>query len=627
MEWRVPKNQALFFCSLFGGALLLVFLAFGSALSYGFAPIDDAYLILQNLAIRGITGANLHHIFTSYDPELYIPLTLFSYQINYVLGGLHPFGFHLVNLLLHAANVVLVFSLLRSFTLRIPFAILGACLFALHPIQTEAVVWVGARKELLMTFFSILSFLSYIHSDRTRFGAPLSFLFLLLALLSKVTAAILPAIFIAYDLLIIRRPLTPSLLLKKLPFFLLSGLFIGIAIFGKAPADTLLSIPATVVLGVQSTTLTLFHIVFPIGLSPLYEAISPINLFSLYSIFSFFVIILVCAGGFFSLKKFPLIGFGLLFFLLSLLPTLFAFRHGMAILVTADRYAYLPSVGIFLLISFGAEFLVRRFPSAIIHRLLSGLCGVLLIILLALTHLTVRPWKTGESLFTSALAKDPEGITARIGLSNVFVERGEAHRAFQILREGLRYSDDIRLHLQAGIVYISADRIPDAKKQFLLVKELEPKNPDALFYLGILSENESEAEAFYREALSIDPSFVAAHAKLAQLLLARNDLSTAREHLSVALSYNPNDVETLAAWGDLLSLEGDSAGAEVAFARALSLEKYSVPALLARARHELRLGKTEEAEETLRLVLRIQNKQPEAEAMLQKIKEERKKES
>ena len=94
---------------------IIAFIAFGGSLAHDFAPIDDHFLILQNLAIRGVTFENLRTIFTSYDPELYIPLTLFTYQLNYLAGGLEPFGYHLVNATLHAANGVLVFFVVQAF--------------------------------------------------------------------------------------------------------------------------------------------------------------------------------------------------------------------------------------------------------------------------------------------------------------------------------------------------------------------------------------------------------------------------------------------------------------------------------------------------------------------------------
>src|SRR3990167_8690965 len=106
---RFWSSSAMRTFAVIGFLLVIVFLAFGHSLFQDFAPIDDTLLVHENLAIRGLSFENLRYVFTHFDPELYIPLTFVSFQINYVLGGLSPFGFHLGNVMLHAANTSLVF--------------------------------------------------------------------------------------------------------------------------------------------------------------------------------------------------------------------------------------------------------------------------------------------------------------------------------------------------------------------------------------------------------------------------------------------------------------------------------------------------------------------------------------
>src|SRR3989338_7768508 len=166
---RFWSAQAIRMIALIGLLLVIVFLGFGHSIVHDFAPIDDTLLVRENLAIRGLSWENLRYVFTHFDPELYIPLKFVSFQINYVLGGLSPFGFHLGNVMLHVANTSLVFLFVSQLMnaksikhkekshlsfLLYPFCFpagIAALLFAVHPLHTEAVVWIAGRKDLLFT--------------------------------------------------------------------------------------------------------------------------------------------------------------------------------------------------------------------------------------------------------------------------------------------------------------------------------------------------------------------------------------------------------------------------------------------------------------------------------------------
>jgi hypothetical protein len=136
-----------------GGVAALLLLIYGVSLMNGFVVWDDALLVVNNPIAHGLTWMNIKAAFTSYDPELYIPLTFLSFQINYALGGLAPFGYHLGNLLLHFGSVLLVAWAIFGITKNRATAIITALLFAVHPINVEAVAWVSGRKDVLAAFF------------------------------------------------------------------------------------------------------------------------------------------------------------------------------------------------------------------------------------------------------------------------------------------------------------------------------------------------------------------------------------------------------------------------------------------------------------------------------------------
>ncbi|MBI4129132.1 hypothetical protein HY464_00395, partial [Candidatus Peregrinibacteria bacterium] len=165
----------------------LTFLVYGQSLGNAFVRWDDSMLIYENPIVREISWKSLKAAFTTYDPELYIPLTFLSYQIDYAIGGMHPFMFHLTNLVLHTLNAVLVFFLVTLLGIPshargrnssnpspcplpwgegnggphfVAFAV--ATIWAIHPLNTEAVAWASARKDVLSTFFFLLSIILYL---------------------------------------------------------------------------------------------------------------------------------------------------------------------------------------------------------------------------------------------------------------------------------------------------------------------------------------------------------------------------------------------------------------------------------------------------------------------------------
>jgi len=144
-----------------GAFFVLTFALYGSSLSNSFVRWDDGMLIYENPAIREITPSTLKTVFTSYDPELYIPLTFMSYQVDYALGGTNPTIYHAQNLFWHTLNALLVAGFILLLSRRKWIALLCGVLFAIHPLHTEAVAWASARKDVLSTFFFLVSLISY----------------------------------------------------------------------------------------------------------------------------------------------------------------------------------------------------------------------------------------------------------------------------------------------------------------------------------------------------------------------------------------------------------------------------------------------------------------------------------
>jgi len=347
LSWLLPP---LFAC-----------IAFGVTVTHGFAPADDSFLVIQNLAIRGMSWENLVRVFTSYDPELYIPLTFISYQLNYLVGGLNPTVYHATNVLLHAINALLVTGVLSILTKNRTAAIIGGILFAVHPLHTEAVAWIAGRKDLLSALFFLLSFVLYTRMSavadnetgdignrissrpNSEFRIPnlmrivsihniygiytLSLLLFLLALLSKVMALTLPVILLLYELLCVRRPLKQSLM-RLVPFFILSVIFLMIALGGKERVVATTGLLPTMLMACKSTVFYAQKFIAPYGLGMLYPYRDAITIASPH----FFIPLLLVVGALIlawrTWKRNPLLAFGILFTLITLAPTFLNYAKG-----------------------------------------------------------------------------------------------------------------------------------------------------------------------------------------------------------------------------------------------------------------------------------------------------------
>ncbi|NOS68019.1 MAG: phospholipid carrier-dependent glycosyltransferase, partial [Candidatus Peribacteraceae bacterium] len=248
------RERALFIA----GIVVLLAIIYGRSLFNDFVFWDDPDLILDNPFIRGLTPQNVVHAFSTYDPDLYVPLTTVSYQVNYVLGGLQPFIYHLTNLLLHAGSSILVGWIALRLSGKKSIALVTALLFAVHPVNVETVAWVSARKDVLSGFFFLLSLGSFLRwrTDDDRRWYVLALASFLFGLLSKVSILGLPFLLLLSDWHASRK-FTKNSLLSSLPFFLLSIVFGYVAVFGKLWGTSSLWVKFLVVM--QLTAFSLWH--------------------------------------------------------------------------------------------------------------------------------------------------------------------------------------------------------------------------------------------------------------------------------------------------------------------------------------------------------------------------------
>lgn len=439
-------------------------IAFWGGLDNGFTNWDDNWLITENRHIREISWHSLQAMFNPMAPreELgneYLPLRDLSYAVNYAFDGLHPLGYHATNLLLHIFNALLVMLLAMRLTGRRWIGGVAGLLFAVHPVHVEAVSWLSSRKDLLSTFFLLLSANFYLAARRSRSGLMpsesfvqrvrhstrvswmLSLLFFICALLSKMTAVVLPALLLLFELFRGRElHALPRVkrALAQAPFWGVAALFTALAShigsglmrepYGDGRWQSLLTATSAITRDFQ---VLLFG-------WPMHAAVDlPVQTgFSLAVVTGLLLLLALLALGVAGWRRsqagwdsrpamlLGVAGFGALWFLVALSPVSnFLVQIGT---VFAERYLYIPSIGFCIAVAalgvLGAELLRKRDNL----RALAPLVGVLGAAVLGLslwgTMQATRPWAGSVSLWTHALKHDPGNNVAHFNLGREYEE-------------------------------------------------------------------------------------------------------------------------------------------------------------------------------------------------------------
>lgn len=417
------RSSILLRITTFHVAVALIVLAlavFGPFVGNAFVTLDDNYLIYANPAVQHFTWANIVHVFTSYDPQLYIPLTFLSFQLNAAFFGMNATSFHVINLLLHCGNVVLVLIIIRKLSDNLFVATVTAALFAIHPIQTEAVLWAASRKDLLSGFFFLLStlaYLRYLEREPERKSLYWSIAFFTLGLLAKVSVIMLPVWLIGIDWMK-ARPLRRQMIIEKIPYGLLAVVFAVIAVVGKSrvlqSSGTLLNI----LLPAKSVVFYVQKIFWPVGLSVIYpySGQSPVLMefgvsLGLIVIALLILIALVIHG------RHRLAAFALATYFVLLTPSFTTFWKNGFLYFASDRYVYLASIGIFVLIAIGIDFVRRKlggysFGDVSVFAVMILLCTALI----SISRSQSAVWTDTESLYRNVVALYPDSVMAQTNL-------------------------------------------------------------------------------------------------------------------------------------------------------------------------------------------------------------------
>ncbi len=493
--------------------MALVMALFYPVKGYDFLNMDDPFFIERHHVPGGLTLKNIQRAFTLHDC-MWMPLTWLSHMTDYQLYGPRPAGHHLTSLVLHIFNVLLLFFVLRSLTGSFYRSWLVAAVFALHPLNVEPVAYIACRKGLLAAFFWLLAIFAYAGYVRRKSAGRylLTVICFFLGMMAKPMPVTLPLIFLLLDYWPLNRfqnesPI--SLFKEKLPLLMLS-LVIGIvAMITQQQADalpTLSAIPFIDRIGnaLISYMTYLGRLFRPSGLAVFYPwppAINWVNAAggaSLLVLISLLVII--------RRKKMPYAVCGWFWFLIALLPVIGIIPLGGHAM--ADRYAYIPGIGIMIAVVWGLAETFRHRP---VKKALTVL--LILIILTTLGLFSRRQlghWQDSETIFRQALSVTADNYAAHNNLARALVEKGRIEEA--------------RPHLDRALA-------------------IHPEFPQAHNNLGVLLTAEGKTDAaltHFARAIEHRPEFAEAHYNMARTMLTKGDPKRALTHFQRVLDINPD---------------------------------------------------------------------------------------
>lgn len=546
-----PPGRTLLLLALFFAA---TFAAYGPSLGSEFVSWDDTSLIAGNPIVAAMNPHTLKKAFTTYDPELYIPLTLVSYQIDHIIGGWHPFVYHFTNLLLHTCSALLITWLLYLL-LGTGWTSIGlGLLFALHPLNTEAVAWASARKDVLSTFFFLASIIAYLYATNVqrRKLLVLSIVFFLFGLLSKVMVVTLPVVLIILDVAG-GRTVDRRVLCEKIPYVILSILFGIVALFGKSSVLVSTTLWQKSLMAGKSTVFYVEKFLWPSNLSVIYPYTGKMSLRSLDVALPMFLMILLVGAALWLWKRSRMASAAIFFFIVTLAPTFTNFAKGGDVYFASDRYAYVPMIGLLLLVGLAISYWLQA-PTTVravrVRKL--GTTAVFACILLVCAVLSARQaqtvWLGSISLYEHTLALYPNARAAHNNLGMEHLRAGETDLAIAEFNAALTIGQDPRVLVNLADAYLQKGRMAEAKEIFQRVIRLDPTIPNGYSGIGNVYLRQgklTEAAEQYRRAIAVDPTYVNAYNDLGAVMLKMHDWKQAIATLEKSIELKPDFVESI----------------------------------------------------------------------------------
>jgi len=523
---------------------------------------DDEYITENKHVLEGLTQEGVIWAFTKSHSNNWHPLTWLSHMLDCQLFGLDAGAHHLTNVFFHVANAILLFLLITRMTGNLWASAFVAAAFALHPIHVESVAWASERKDVLSTFFWLLTtwaYMRYVQRPSMIRYVPI-IIFFILGLLSKQMLVTLPFVLLLLDYWPLRRFIlddksvcdnkqaVPAVsikrcVLEKLPLLILS-VIAGLIVFLTQQSSGILrsTIQYSLICRIENALVAYVEYIgkmlWPLHLAVFYP--HPGDTLTIWQIAgSLLLLVSITAGVIWKLRRHPYLAVGWFWYLGTLVPVIGLVQVGNQAL--ADRYTYIPFTGLFIIIAWGVpEILGRLFYRKYIISLSAA---VLLFSLGLLTYSQVKHWRNSMTLHKHAIQAVPDNWAAHHAIARIYQEAGDLDTAIKHYSEVMRIVPDFMpLRVNIGVALVEQGNLDEAAIHFTEVLRHIPDHFEANFNLGTILANKGEfprAIAHFKKALEVEPDSYELHHRLGAIFFQQGRLKKGIEHYTEALRIQP----------------------------------------------------------------------------------------
>jgi len=595
MSALTDRARALLICLLLAGATFWVFWPVSQC---GFV-FDDSYFITDNRLVQGgLTADGVRQVLTT--PLVYASVTWLSHMLNCGLFGLNPGMHHLVNVFFHVGNVWLLFFLLRATTGNLWPAAFAAAFFALHPLRIESVAWIAELRDVLSTFFMLLTLIAYVwYARHGSFRAYiLALAFYLLGLMSKNMIVTVPFALWLLDYWPLGRmrglasvkseqetgqrngrnrahsgpskqvralyspTLSPAtscrLMMEKLPFFALTILFIIATLVHPTTVQEIGAMSGIpLAMRLQNALISYVRYIgklcWPVDLAVLYPYPKSWPLWMVIGAVIFLLAVTCWVVR--ALKRHPFLAVGWFWYLGTLVPVIGLIQLGRQSI--ADRYTYIPLIGVFVMIAWGWPVLAGRWchrsVTAILAAGILAACGLL-------TRWQLQFWQNSETLFSRAIAVTKDNDIAHNNLGIEFFKQGKREKAREHYHMALKANPiNYNAHNNLAIDFAEREMFAEAISEYRETIRISPNNPEAHNNLGNVLRKVGKLEeslAHLNKALSVKPDYPEARLNLGNSLDSLGKLEEAVREYFRSIQLDPNNPKAYNNLGNTLSKLG-----------------------------------------------------------------------
>jgi len=617
------QHRVLFICLVF---TVVTLVAFWQVKDHEFINYDDNEYVTENHPVKaGLTFKGVTWAFTTFHAGNWHPLTWLSHMLDVQLFGLKAGWHHLMNLLFHIANTLLLFLVLHRMTKALWQSAFVAALFALHPLHVESVAWVAERKDVLSTFFWMLTmgaYVFYVEKPETR-RYVLALFFFALGLMAKPMLVTLPFVLLLLDYWPLKRlhygnggpenpaeTLPPSasvkqkrkskkqdagkekaqakkpttspyqwslirpLLWEKVPFFILSVIASVVTYLAQQKGGAVSSLKA-IPLDARITNAIVSYIsyigkmIWPANLAVFYPHPGMIPHWQILGAVLFLVIVTLIVLR--MARSFPYVAVGWLWYLGTMVPVIGIVQVGLQGM--ADRYTYVPLIGLFIMSAWSMGDLVKKwlYPSFtfIIFTF------IILSVFSYTTWMNLRYWQNGVLLFNHARSSTDDNATVHYLLGLALSEIGKVENAQYHYTEALKINPRFPdVHNNLGMMLFNQGKIDDAIGHYNEAIRINPNHGKAIWNLGnalLRKGKREEASVQYARVLQVNAEDAGAHLNLGNIMASQGNLNGAMTHFREAIRLKDDNVKAIIGLGNVLVMQGNFAEAMVWYSKAVKI--------------------------------------------------------